>query len=324
MHRRALLKLAAALLPLLGAGHAAAQAQAYPARPVQLIVPFPPGGGIDLIARTLAQKLSEDWGQQVIVENKAGASGIIGAQAVARAAPDGYTILMASTTTHGINPAMYPKLQYDAIKDFTPVSLLATVPHVLVVNPNLPIGNLSEFISYAKSHPGMTFGSAGVGSVQHLAGEMLKTQAQLDFLHVPFKGAAPATVAVMAGEVDFLSADITSVLAQIKGGKVKPVAVAASRRVPGVDIPTFAESGMKGFEVTGWFALFAPAGTPKAVVDRINGSAIKALGTKEMKEKLAGLAALPIGSSPDELTAHVKSEISRWTGAVKSSGAKPD
>jgi tripartite-type tricarboxylate transporter receptor subunit TctC len=322
MHRRVLLKLAAALLPLLGAGHAAAQA--YPARPVQLIVPFPPGGGIDIIARTLAQKLGEDWGQQVVVENKAGASGIIGTQSVARAAPDGYTILMASTTTHGINPAMYPKLQYDALKDFTPISLLATVPHVLVVNPNLPISNLTEFIRHAKSHPGMSFGSAGIGSVQHLAGEMLKTQAQLDFLHVPFKGSAPATVAVMSGEVDFISADITSVLSQIKAGKVKPVAVAASRRVPGVDIPTFAESGMKGFEVTGWFALFAPAGTPKAVIDRINGSAIKALGTAEMKERLAGLAALPIGSSPDELTAHVKSEIGRWTGAVKSSGAKPE
>jgi tripartite-type tricarboxylate transporter receptor subunit TctC len=193
-----------------------------------------------------------------------------------------------------------------------------------VVNPNLPIGNLAEFIRYAKSHPGMTFGSAGIGSVQHLAGEMLKTQAQLDFLHVPFKGSAPATVAVMSGEVDFISADITSVLSQIKSGRVKPVAVAASKRVPGVDIPTFAESGMGGFEVTGWFALFAPAGTPKAVVDKIGGAAIKALGTKEMKEKLAGLAALPIGSSPDELTAHVRSEISRWTGAVKSSGAKPE
>jgi tripartite-type tricarboxylate transporter receptor subunit TctC len=322
MHRRSLLKLAAAALALLGAGNALAQA--YPTRPIQLIVPFPPGGGIDIIARTLAQKLSEEWGQQVVVENKAGASGIIGTQSVARAAPDGYTILMASTTTHGINPAMYPKLQYDAIKDFAPVSLLATVPHVLVVNPNLPIGNLAEFIRYAKSHPGMTFGSAGIGSVQHLAGEMLKTQAQLDFLHVPFKGSAPATVAVMSGEVDFISADITSVLSQIKSGRVKPVAVAASKRVPGVDIPTFAESGMGGFEVTGWFALFAPAGTPKAVVDKIGGAAIKALGTKEMKEKLAGLAALPIGSSPDELTAHVRSEISRWTGAVKSSGAKPE
>ncbi|MDB5729138.1 MAG: tripartite tricarboxylate transporter substrate binding protein [Noviherbaspirillum sp.] len=322
MHRRSLLKLAAAALALLGAGNALAQA--YPTRPIQLIVPFPPGGGIDIIARTLAQKLSEEWGQQVVVENKAGASGIIGTQSVARAAPDGYTILMASTTTHGINPAMYPKLQYDAIKDFAPISLLATVPHVLVVNPNLPIGNLAEFIRYAKSHPGMTFGSAGIGSVQHLAGEMLKTQAQLDFLHVPFKGSAPATVAVMSGEVDFISADITSVLSQIKSGRVKPVAVAASKRVPGVDIPTFAESGMGGFEVTGWFALFAPAGTPKAVVDKIGGAAIKALGTKEMKEKLAGLAALPIGSSPDELTAHVRSEISRWTGAVKSSGAKPE
>lgn len=319
MHRRLLLKLMTGVVPLVMAS--TAFAQNYPGKPIQLVVPFPAGGAIDLIARTLAQKLNEEWGQPVVVDNRAGASGIIGSQHVARAAPDGYTLLMASTTTHGINPSIYPKLPYDAIKDFAPISLLAVSPHVLVVNPGMPVNNLGEFIRYAKSRPGLSFGSAGIGSPHHLAGEILKTKAQIDLLHIPYKGSTPAMLAVMSGEVSFMSADITSVLPQIQGGKLKAIAIAAPRRIPGLNVPTYAESGMSGFEVTAWFALFAPGGTPKDVVAKLHGGVIKALGTKDMKDRLASLAAVPIGSTPDELTAHVKSENIRWAAAVKSSGA---
>jgi tripartite-type tricarboxylate transporter receptor subunit TctC len=322
MHRRLVFKVASAVISLLVTS--TAFAQNYPAKPVQIVVPFPAGGAIDLIARTLGQKLNEEWGQAFIIDNKAGAAGAIGSQHVARATPDGYTLLLGSTTTHGINPSLYDKLPYDAVKDFAPVSLLATVPHVLIVNPSLPVNNLQEFIRYAKSKPGMSFGSAGLGSPHHLAGEMLKTRAQLDLLHVPYKGSTPAMMAVMSGEINFMSADITSALPHIKSGKVKPIAIAAAKRIPGVDLPTYAESGLSGFEVTAWYALFAPAGTPKEVLTKLNQGSVKVVASKEMTEKLASLGAVPIGSSPEELATHLKTEISRWGAAVKVSGAKAE
>lgn len=322
MHRRLVFKVASAVISLLVTS--TAFAQNYPAKPVQIVVPFPAGGAIDLIARTLGQKLNEEWGQAFIIDNKAGAAGAIGSQHVARATPDGYTLLLGSTTTHGINPSLYDKLPYDAVKDFAPVSLLATVPHVLIVNPSLPVNNLQEFIRYAKSKPGMSFGSAGLGSPHHLAGEMLKTRAQLELLHVPYKGSTPAMMAVMSGEINFMSADITSALPHIKSGKVKPIAIAAAKRIPGVDLPTYAESGLSGFEVTAWYALFAPAGTPKEVLTKLNQGSVKVVASKEMTEKLASLGAVPIGSSPEELATHLKTEISRWGAAVKVSGAKAE
>jgi tripartite-type tricarboxylate transporter receptor subunit TctC len=322
MHRRLVFKVASAVISLLVTS--TAFAQNYPAKPVQIVVPFPAGGAIDLIARTLGQKLNEEWGQAFIIDNKAGAAGAIGSQHVARATPDGYTLLLGSTTTHGINPSLYDKLPYDAVKDFAPVSLLATVPHVLIVNPSLPVNNLQEFIRYAKSKPGMSFGSAGLGSPHHLAGEMLKTRAQLDLLHVPYKGSTPAMMAVMSGEINFMSADITSALPHIKSGKVRPIAIAAAKRIPGVDLPTYAESGLSGFEVTAWYALFAPAGTPKEVLTKLNQGSVKAVASKEMTEKLASLGAVPIGSSPEELATHLKTEISRWGAAVKVSGARAE
>jgi tripartite-type tricarboxylate transporter receptor subunit TctC len=259
-----------------------------------------------------------------MVDNKAGAAGIIGTQYVARAEPDGYTILLGATTTHGINPSLYQKLPYDAVKDFAPVSLVATIPHILVVNPSLPVNTLSEFIKYAKTKPGLAFGSAGIGSPHHLAGEMLKSQAQLDLQHIPYKGSAPAMVGVMSGELGFMSVEITAAMPHIKSGKLKPIAVAASKRVPGVDLPTFAESGLPGFEVTAWYAIFAPQGTPKDVVAKLNSAIAKAVMKKDVKEKFASLGAVPVGGSSDELGAYVKAEISRWAGAVKSSGAKAE
>jgi tripartite-type tricarboxylate transporter receptor subunit TctC len=325
MHRRLLLKLAAAVLPLLAATGALAQnAQNYPNKPIALVAPFSAGGALDLIARAVAQKLNEEWGQSVMVDNKAGAAGIIGTQYVARSAPDGYTILLGATTTHGINPSLYQKLPYDAVKDFAPVSLVATIPHILVVNPSLPVNNLSEFIKYAKSKPGLAFGSAGIGSPHHLAGEMLKTQAQLDLQHIPYKGSAPAMVGVMSGELSFMSVEVTAAMPHIKSGKLKPIAVAASKRIPGIDLPTFAEAGLPGFEVTAWYAIFAPQSTPKDVVAKLSGGIAKAVGMKDVREKFASLGAVPVGSTPDELGAYVKAEIGRWAAAVKSSGAKAE
>ncbi|MDB5773071.1 MAG: tripartite tricarboxylate transporter substrate binding protein [Burkholderia sp.] len=322
MYRRSLLKLAAAVLPLLAMSNASAQN--YPNKSITLVAPFSAGGALDLIARSVAQKLSEEWGQSVVVDNKAGAAGIIGTQYVARSAPDGYTLLLGATTTHGINPSLYQKLPYDAVKDFAPVSLVATIPHILVVNPSLPVNTLSEFIKYAKTKPGLAFGSAGIGSPHHLAGEMLKTQAQIDLQHIPYKGSAPAMVAVMSGELSFMSVEITAAMPHIKAGKLKPIAVAASKRIPGIDLPTFAESGMPGFEVTAWYAIFAPAGTPKDVVAKLNSGIVKAVGMKDVKEKFDSLGAVPVGGTPDELGAYVKAEIARWAGAVKSSGAKAE
>jgi tripartite-type tricarboxylate transporter receptor subunit TctC len=320
-----LLKLAVATLPLLATNGAFAQnAQTYPNKSITLVAPFSAGGALDLIARAVAQKLTEEWGQAVVVDNKAGAAGIIGTQHVARSAPDGYTILLGATTTHGINPSLYQKLPYDAVKDFAPVSLVATIPHILVVNPSLPVNNLSEFIKYAKTKPGLAFGSAGIGSPHHLAGEMLKSQAQLDLQHIPYKGSAPAMVGVMSGELSFMSVEITAAMPHIKSGKLKPIAVAASKRIPGVDLPTFAESGLPGFEVTAWYAIFAPQGTPKDVVAKLNSGIAKAVTMKDVKEKFASLGAVPVGGTSDELGAYVKAEISRWAGAVKSSGAKAE
>jgi tripartite-type tricarboxylate transporter receptor subunit TctC len=322
MHRRFLLKLAAAALPLLAVS--SAFAQNYPNKPITLVAPFSAGGALDLIARSVGQKLTEEWGQSVVVDNKAGAAGIIGSQYVARSAPDGYTLLLGATTTHGINPSLYQKLPYDAVKDFTPVSLVATIPHILVVNPSVPANSVSEFIQYAKSKPGLAFGSAGIGSPHHLAGEMLKTQARIDLLHVPYKGSAPAMVAVMSGEVSFMSVEITAAMPHIKAGKLKPIAVASSKRIPSIDLPTFAESGLPGFEVTAWYAVFAPQGTPKDVVAKLNGAISKAIVMKDVKEKFASLGAVPVGGTPEDLGVYVKAELGRWSAAVKSSGAKAE
>ncbi|MDB5842348.1 MAG: tripartite tricarboxylate transporter substrate binding protein [Herminiimonas sp.] len=322
MHRRFIVKLAAAVLPLL-ATCSTAFAQNYPNKTITLVAPFAPGGALDLIARTMAQKLQEDLGQSVVVDNKAGAAGIIGTQYVAKAAPDGYTLLLGATTTHGINPSLYTKLPYNAATDFAPISLIATIPHLLVVNPNLPVKNLGEFIRYARTKP-LTFGSAGIGAPHHLAGEILKTEAKLDMQHIPYKGTGPAMLAVMSGEIDFMSVEIAAAMPHIKAGKLRPLAVAAPKRVPSIDLATFAEQGIPGFEVTSWFAIFAPKNTPRDIVAKLNASLVKAVATDDVKSKFTTLGALPIGSSPDELRAYVDTEIVRWAAAVKSSGTKAD
>jgi tripartite-type tricarboxylate transporter receptor subunit TctC len=322
MHRRSLVKLAVALLSL--CFQHAAFAQTYPARPVRLIVAFAPGGALDLIARSVAQDLSEQWKQTVYVDNRAGAAGIIGTETAARATPDGYTILMGVTTTHGINPSLYTKLPYDAVKDFAPVSLVATIPHVLVVTPSMPVKTLSDFIAYAKAKHGLNYGSAGSGSPHHLAAEMLKTQTHIEAQHVPYKGTGPAMMAVMSGETDFMSVEITAAAPYIADGRLKAIALAAPQRMPGLNVPTFTEAGLKGFEVTSWYAIFAPAGTPADIVDKINKAVVTSVHHKEVSEKLSTLGALPIGSTPAQLATYETDQIALWAAAVKSSGAKAD
>jgi tripartite-type tricarboxylate transporter receptor subunit TctC len=302
-----------------------ANAQSFPNKPVQMVAPFAPGGALDLIARSLAKEMAQEWGHSVLVDNKAGAAGIIGTQHVARSAPDGYTIVLGATTTHGINPSLYKKLPYDAVEDFAPISLVATIPHVLVVNPAVPASTLREFIRHAKDTPnGLSFGSAGIGSPHHLAGELLKTSMQGSMVHIPYKGAGPAMAAVLSGEINFMSIEITAALPHIRTGKLKPIALASRQRLAGLDVPTFAESGMPGFELTSWYAVYAPKGTPANVVARLNAAVVKAIGTKEVNERLSSLGAAPIGSTPEQLAAHTKAEISRWALAVKASGASAE
>lgn len=317
--RRALLCAALAAVP----ATAFAQAPAFPVKPIRLIAPFAPGGALDLVARVVGQVVTEQLGQTVIVDNRAGAAGAIGSEQVARAAPDGYTLLLGATTTHGINPVLQ-KLTYDPIRDFTPVSLVATIPHVLVVNPSLPINTLPELVRYARAKPGMTYGSAGTGSPHHLAGEMLKLATGVDITHVPYKGSAPAMSDLMGGQVQFMSIEYTAAATQIKGGKLRAIAIATAKRVPGIDLPTVIESGVPGFEVTAWYAVYAPAGTPRTPVDALSRAIAKGLGYGEARDKLASLNAVTIGSTPEELSVHMRNELARWSKVIKTAGVKAD
>ena len=315
--RRFLFPFAAVALLVISQG---AQAQAFPNKPIRLVAPFSPGGALDLIARGIGQKLSEGMRQPVVVENRPGASGAIGSEAVAKSAPDGYTLLLGATTTHGINPALNPKLSYDPVKDFTPISLVATIPHILVVNPSVPAYSLQEFVQLARSKPGMAFGSAGNGSPHHLAGEMLKMMAHIDVVHVPYKGSGPAMTDLIGGQLQFMSVELTAAEPYMKAGKLRALAIATAKRVPGVDLPTVAESGYPGFEVTAWYAIFGPAGMPDELVFRLNAEIVKALATPDLRDRLQNLGVTPVGSSAAELAAHVRAELARWTRVVKAAG----
>ena len=302
----------------------AAFAQSFPSKPIRLIAPFAPGGALDLIARGLGAKLAESTGQPVIVENRAGASGAIGSDAVARSAPDGYTILLGATTTHGINPAFNPKsLPYDAVKDFTPISLVATIPHSLIVNPKLPVSSVQDLVRLGKSRS-LNYGSAGNGSPHHLAAELFKSLTGIQAVHIPYKGSGPALADLMAGNIDFISVEYTAAEPHIKGGKLKAIATATAQRVPGIDLPTVAEAGYPGFEVTSWYAIFGPAGIPAEVTRKLSGEIHKAVTQTDLSERLKGLGTTPIGSTPEALTAFQKNDIARWTKVVQTAGIRPE
>ena len=311
----------AACLAVGGIAHA--QPVKFPSKPIRLIAPFAPGGALDLIARTAAQVMSEQLGQPVVVENKPGAAGAIGAEFVAKAPADGYTLLLGATTTHGINPVLQ-KLPYDALKDFAPVSLVATIPHVIVVNPQLPVNTIQEFIRYAKAHPGLNYGSAGTGSPHHLAGEMMKMLAGVEVTHVPYKGSGPAMADLIAGQIQFMSIEYTAAVGNIKGGKLRALAVATAQRVPGIDLPTLAEAGLPGFEVTAWYAIYAPAGTPPEIVAALQGAIARGIRSGEAREKLASLNATAVGGTPEALSAHMRSEMDRWSRVIKAANVKPE
>jgi len=308
---------------VIGAQVAFAQAT-YPSRPVRVVVPFPAGGTTDILARAAAQKLSETWGQQAIVDNRPGAGGNIGSELVAKSPPDGYTLLMGTVGTHAINSSLYPKMPYDHVKDFVPVILVAGVPNVLVVNPSLPVNSVQELIAYAKANPGkLNFASSGSGTSIHLSGELFKTMTGVQMTHIPYKGSAPALTDLIGGQVQLMFDNLPSSLAFIKAGKLRALAVTSTTRSAALpDVPTIAESGVPGFEASSWFGLLAPAGTPRDIVTKINADTQKWLASPDAKEKLAAQGALAAGGSPEDFARHIQAETAKWARVVKESGAK--
>jgi len=297
---------------------------AYPSRNIKMVVPYPAGGSTDLLGRLVAEQLKTGLGATVVVENRPGAATSSGAEQVARAEPDGYTLLMATSTTLAINKALYRKLPYDPVKDFTPISLVAAVPFALIVNPQLPVKTLAEFIAYAKSNPGLAYGSAGNGSPQHLGAAMLKTAAGIEIRHVPYRGSVPAMLDVIAGHIPFMVVDLQPALPQIGDGKVRVLGVTTSKRVAAApDIPTLAESGLPGFELVAWQGVVAPAGVPRPIVDQLAVQIGKLVADPATRDKLTAIALEPLpGSTPDSFAAYVKSEIDRWATIVTNSGAE--
>jgi tripartite-type tricarboxylate transporter receptor subunit TctC len=299
---------------------ATAYSQDYPQRPIRLVVPFPPGGGTDIVARAVAAKLGETLHTSVVVDNRAGAGGTIGTDIVARAAPDGYTLALVSGS-HVINPSIYPKLTYDTIRDFAPVTLLVSAPAVLVVNKSLPVNSVQDLIKLAKSKPGkLFFASAGVGTPPHLAGELFKTMAGVDIVHVPYKGNAQVLTDTISGQVSFTFPTLPSAMPYIKNGTLRALGVTGAHRSPSApDIPTIAESGVPGYEATSWYGIVAPAGTPPQIVDKLHEALANSVKQPEMQKLLFDLGLEPVGSSPAEFSAQIKTEIEKWATVVKRS-----
>ena len=313
-----------ALLPLVAAAPPAL-AQAYPSKPVRLIVPFPPGGVTDIVGRILAQRLGESLGQQVIVDNRGGAAGAIGAQAAARSTPDGYTLLMA-TATHAINATLAPSPGFDLVKDLAPVSLAASVPLLLAVNPSFPAKDVKELVAAAAARPGqVNFASGSTGSASHLAGEMLKTMARVDMVHIPYKGGSLAVQDLAAGQVQLMFENMPSILPFVQSGRLRGLAVTSARRSPAApELPTMIESGYAGFEAGSWYGLFAPAGTPAEILARLNADMVKSLRSAETRKLLAQQGAEPVGNSEAEFAAFIRAEIAKWGRVIKAANVKTD
>src|SRR5437899_9983887 len=295
----------------------------YPAKPVRLLVGFAPGGGVDILARQLAQKLTERWGKPVVVENRSGAAGNIATGIVAKSAPDGYTLLLAFSS-HASNPALYPDLPFDIRKDFTAVTLVATAPVTVAVHPSVPAANLAELIAHARSHPdAVRFASSGVGTPVHLAGELMMQLTGIRMTHVPYKGIAPAMTAILAGEIEITYVAVLTGLQHFKAGRLSPLAVAGRSRYPALpDVPTAAEAGLPGYEIDFWYALLGPAGMPAPLVARIQRDAAAILTTPEMKGSLLAQGCVAAGSSPEELSARIKSDYELWAKVIRTAGVK--
>ena len=316
---------AAALFTLLF-GSFAATAADYPTRPVSLVVAFTPGGPSDVLARIVGKKLEVLLKQPFVIENRPGAGGNIAAESVARAAPDGYTLLNGNNSILATNASLYKKIAYDAEKDFAPISLLGLQPNILVVNPQVPAKTMAELIALAKQSPGkLNFASSGYGAAAHLAGELFKTEAQIDIVHVAYKGAAPALQDVIAGHVQMMFATSASVIGHIKSGALRPLAVTTLKRTPLLpDVATVDELGIKGFDATTWHGLVAPAGTPREIIATLQAATMEALKDADVRQQLENLGVDVAGSTPDEFAAYIKSETPKWTAVVKASGAKLD
>jgi len=315
---------ACALAVLALASIGAAHAQVYPNRPIRAIVPIAPGRGTDTTGRLVLTKLSDALGQQIVVDNRAGGGGTIGAMIAAKALPDGYTFLFGSISTHAVNPAMYKKLPYDHIKDFAPVARIGTVPNVLVVHPALPVKTVGDLINHAKANPGkINYGSAGIGSPPHLSMELFKSITGVNILHVPYKGAGPALAELLGGQTQVMCTSLAGQLPHIKAGRVRALAVTTAKRNAQVpDVPTMIEAGVPGYEVTIWYAVFFPAGAPKAVIARLNSELVKILNGSDMKERMAQIGVDPAPSTPEELAAFVKAETIKYTKVAQDAGIK--
>lgn len=297
---------------------------AYPNKPIRLIVAFPPGGSTDIIARVVGQKLGERLGTQVVIDNRGGAGGTLGTEIAAKANPDGYTLTMGTTSTHVIAPAAYGKLKYDAVKDFEPITLVASTPYLLVVHPGVKANNLKEFIALAKSQPGkLNYASAGTGSTTQLAMEMLKTSAGIDVVHIPYNGNGPAGTATMGGQVQALFGSMPAVLPHAKSGKLRALAVGTAKRSPALpEVPTVAESGFPGFEVSLWMGFFAPKGTPAPILKQLQGELTKIAQSPEMKEQFERNGASPVTNTPAEMNKLIKTELDKYSKVIKTAGIK--
>ncbi len=326
--RRRFARLAGLVAALVFTGAAPALTDQWPTRPIRFVVPYPPGGPLDQVARALAEKLREPLGQPIVVENRPGAGGNIGADLVAKAAPDGYSIMMGAVATHAINPYLYAKMPYDANRDFTPITRVATVPNVLVLNPQtaerLGIRSLRDLIAYARKNPGkLNYGSGGNGSAGHLAGELLEAQAGISMVHIPYGGAAPAQLGLLAGQTDLMFDNLASATPQIRAGKLQAFAVTTPQRSSFFpELPTVAESGLKDFDISTWFGVFAPAGTPRPIVDRLNTEFTRALSAPDIRERLARMGAEPSPMSPEAFADFVRAEQAKYERIVKASGAR--
>jgi tripartite-type tricarboxylate transporter receptor subunit TctC len=304
----------------------AAIAQTYPTQSVRFIVPFPPGGTTDILARVFAQKMSEAWGQSVVVENRSGAGGLIGSELVARSAPDGYTILLGTIGTHGVSLSLYSKISYHPEKDFAPVTLLATLPNILAINPLVPAKNVNELIAYAKANPGnIAYASAGNGTASHLAGEMFRKAAGIDIAHIPYRGSSPALTDLMAGRVALTFDYMPSALPYVKSGKLRGLAVTGTARTKATpELPTMIEEGLSDFNIVTWYAVFAPRGTPAEVVARIRDTIAKVASAPDLIKRMDDLAVDLVAGTPEELAQYQRAEIDRWAKFIKEANIKPE
>ena len=325
-------RLLSRFLPLLGASllallaPLAAGAQEYPDRPVHLVVPFPPGGGADILARTISPRLAQALGRPIVIENKPGAGGNVGAESVARATPDGYTLLYGTNGTHAINASLYRSLRFDPVKDFVPVSRMTTIAALLIVNPKFPPTTVEELIRYARANPGkVNFASAGNGTTSHLAGELFKTMAGIDIVHVPYRGGAAAVTDLVGGQVQMMIDVMPNALPLARDGRARGIAVSTATRYPGApEFPTIAESGLPGFEASAWDGIFVPAGTPAAIVARLNAAIRETVEDPAIAEVLRARGAQPAPTSPEAFARHIAESSEKWARAVRASGAKID